>query len=319
MATNTDKFLKAANNWVGSIGSGAVSDGTTTTIPLVSVTGLPTDTAVQVTIDRVDTNGASTPAKMEVVTGVVSSSNLENCLRGVEGTAQAHSAGAIVEVMLTAAQWNSTLEGILVDHAQDGTHFKVMSALNPVGTIREFNVATNPADLLGFGTWDSFGAGQVTIGLDSGDSDFDTVGNTGGEKTHKLVIAEMPSHTHTQNSHNHTQNAHNHTQNSHNHTQNSHNHDQNAHSHTIGYNDSANDTSGSGNDFYRNVSHNATTSSVTATNKATTATNNATTATNKATTATNQATTATNQNTGGNGSHNNLQPYIVVYRWVRTA
>lgn len=29
--------------------------------------------------------------------------------------------------------------------------------------------------------------------------------------------------------------------------------------------------------------------------------------------------TATNQNSGGGGAHNNLQPYIVVYRYRRTA
>jgi microcystin-dependent protein len=37
-----------------------------------------------------------------------------------------------------------------------------------------------------------------------------TAGAFGGEETHLLTTAEMPSHTHTQDSHNHTQNAHNH-------------------------------------------------------------------------------------------------------------
>ena len=38
--------------------------------------------------------------------------------------------------------------------------------------------------------------GKVTIGKDSTDADFDTLGNTGGEKTHNLTIDEMPSHNH---------------------------------------------------------------------------------------------------------------------------
>ncbi|MDD3084233.1 MAG: hypothetical protein PHP82_04380 [Candidatus ainarchaeum sp.] len=49
-----------------------------------------------------------------------------------------------------------------------------------------------------------------------------------------------------------------------------------------------------------------------------TVTINNTTATNQNTTATNQNTTATNQNTGGGGSHNNLQPYIVLNYIIKT-
>ena len=45
----------------------------------------------------------------------------------------------------------------------------------PVGSIYTSVVATNPATLLGVGTWAAFGAGKVMVGINSGDSDFDTV------------------------------------------------------------------------------------------------------------------------------------------------
>ena len=37
---------------------------------------------------------------------------------------------------------------------------------------------------------------RVPVGKDENDTDFNTLGNTGGEKTHTLTIAEMPSHQH---------------------------------------------------------------------------------------------------------------------------
>lgn len=38
--------------------------------------------------------------------------------------------------------------------------------------------------------------GRVPVGLDGGDTDFNEIGKTGGEKTHTLTIDEMPSHDH---------------------------------------------------------------------------------------------------------------------------
>lgn len=40
--------------------------------------------------------------------------------------------------------------------------------------------------------------GRVITGIDSNDTDFDTLGETGGEKAHTLTVDEMPSHTHKQ-------------------------------------------------------------------------------------------------------------------------
>ena len=42
-------------------------------------------------------------------------------------------------------------------------------------------------------------AGNVPVGYNSADANFDTVGKTGGEKTHKLTTTEMPSHSHSGN------------------------------------------------------------------------------------------------------------------------
>jgi microcystin-dependent protein len=40
-------------------------------------------------------------------------------------------------------------------------------------------------------------SGRFVVGYDAGDGDYNAVGRTGGEKTHKLTIAEMPSHNHS--------------------------------------------------------------------------------------------------------------------------
>jgi len=88
-----------------------------------------------------------------------------------------------------------------------------LSALYPVGSIyTNAAVSTNPATLLGFGTWSAFGAGRVMVGLDAGNAAFDTVQETGGS-----ADAIVVSHSHTATSsvsdpgHNHTIGFQNHT------------------------------------------------------------------------------------------------------------
>lgn len=178
-----------------------------------------------------------------------------------------------------------------------------LSSVWPVGSVFISVVSTNPGTLLGFGTWSAFGAGRVLVGLDSGQTEFDTVEETGGAKTHTLTSAEMPAHTHVQDAHTHTQNSHNHTQDSHNHTQNSF----------------APRIINSGTAGTVGVQGASAASNANASNAATTATNQAATATNQAATAVNQNATATNQNTGGGGAFSVMNPYIVTYFWKRTA
>jgi hypothetical protein len=67
-----------------------------------------------------------------------------------------------------------------------------LAAMYPVGTVyTNISVSTNPATLLGFGTWVAI-AGRVVVGLDASNAAFDTAGETGGSAD-AIVVA----HTHT--------------------------------------------------------------------------------------------------------------------------
>ncbi|MEG0580157.1 MAG: hypothetical protein RR490_09600 [Niameybacter sp.] len=66
----------------------------------------------------------------------------------------------------------------------------------PVGSIYLSANGTNPSSFLG-GTWIAWGSGRVPVGVNTSDGNFNTVEKTGGESTHTVTAAEMPSHTHT--------------------------------------------------------------------------------------------------------------------------
>lgn len=143
----------------------------------------------------------------------------------------------------------TSLRGPAGADGEDGTDATPINAW-PVGSIFIAAVSTNPATLLGGGTWARYGQGRVLVSQDSGQAEFDTVNETGGAKTHTLTTAEIPSHTHT----------------------------------LFGTVQAANGTQRRQLTDIANGDNNVQSGP-----------------------------------TGGGGAHNNLQPYIVVYMWQRTA
>jgi len=119
------------------------------------------------------------------------------------------------------------------------------TTLFPIGSIFISISSTNPSTFIG-GTWIAFGTGRTIVGIDAGQTEFDTVEETGGAKTHTLTTPEIPSHTHS-----------------------------------IPYVDLANTGGSTGTRAYPG--------------------------------------SGTTGSAGGGGAHNNLQPYIVVYMFKRTA
>ena len=150
---------------------------------------------------------------------------------------------------------------------------EVLAAVYPVGSIYISTLATNPATLFGFGTWVAFGAGKTLVGLDAGQTEFDTVEETGGAKTHTLSVAELAVHTHVQNAHGHALED---------------------PSQSLTTSNIESESADLFQTLYDTVSHGNYKNQI-------------------------QSTTAENQNTGSGSAHNNLQPYIVVYMWKRTA
>jgi len=205
------------------IGANSASTGAFTTI---STTGL-------ATLNSATISGTSTLTTVDINGGAID-----------DTTIGATTASTVAATTVTASGNVNTTGGEL---QINGTN--VLEKVYPVGSVYiNASVSTNPATLLGFGTWTAFGAGRVLVGLDSTDTDFDSAEETGGAKTHTLTTSEIPSHTHTL--------------------------------------DTSDNPGGTG---AIEVAGGAPTS------------------------------TQTTQSTGGGQAHNNLQPYIVVYMWKRTA
>ncbi len=80
--------------------------------------------------------------------------------------------------------------------------YGVLDKVYPVGSIYISTVSTNPDELMfgnnGDTTWVAFGAGKTLVGIDSGDTDFDTSEETGGVKEVTLTASQsgLPAHNH---------------------------------------------------------------------------------------------------------------------------
>lgn len=121
----SDLFRKAKSNFATTLVTG-IGTGTGDTITLNSTTGLPTDTEITLTFNRVTSGGVvNSTSVMERIKGTISGATLTAYTRGVDGTTeQAHAGGTVVEYIPNAADMNDQVDGILVGHNQDGTHKK---------------------------------------------------------------------------------------------------------------------------------------------------------------------------------------------------
>lgn len=157
----------------------------------------------------------------------------------------------------------------------------------PVGSVYTSVNDVDPSTLFS-GTWEKFAAGRTLVGVDTGQAEFNTVKKSGGDKTVTLTINQMPGHNHTISGGTCT-------------TGNNGNH-----SHTVSALSRADNVAlQAGNNIHGNLPVQAA--------------GNITSSTTGSHNHSVPAHSHTASNVGGGQAHNNLQPYITVYFWVRTA
>ena len=66
----------------------------------------------------------------------------------------------------------------------------------PIGSIYISVINQNPSNYFG-GTWEQFANGRTLVGVDTSQTEFNSVEKTGGEKKHTLSVDELAEHAHT--------------------------------------------------------------------------------------------------------------------------
>lgn len=137
-------------------------------------------------------------AQQAAVSAITSQKNQPNGIAGLDGSGkliQMPTAADVGAVPTSRTINGKALTGNITITAADIGTSAIFLAAHPVGSLYETDIATNPGTLYG-GTWAAWGGGKVTVGLNTADTSFNTVGKTGGEKAHTLTVQEMPPHEH---------------------------------------------------------------------------------------------------------------------------
>ncbi len=189
----------------------------------------------------------------------------------------------------------------------------------PVGCIYESTSSTNPSTLFTGTTWSAFGQGKMLVGLDPNDADFNSTSDTGGSKTVTLTTNQIPSHNHSfsgssgsAGSHSHTYSGTTSNHGGHTHGFTDYTYQENP-VHISGDSGYGSTGAGSGDTDYDNKAVRGV-SNTTSSGGSHTHTYSGTTSSHGGHS---HSVSGTIGNKGGGDAHDNMPPYVVVYRWKR--
>ena len=223
---------------------------------------------------------------------------------------------------------SSTVPGIITENrVEEIANTKTNTTLAtwcpfPVGAIYMSTTSANPSTFWTGTTWQAFATGKTIVGIDTSDTDFNSVNKVGGSKEVVLTIPNLPTHNHTvgDNTHTHSMNG----VGDHSHVLNDHAHYLPPHQHGSGWGEQ-NHTGYWGNWPGNNFRGSLATdydNNMFLTSPVDQWTNGAGAVGMSGSGAHSHTINATTHshtlsNTGSNTAHSNLQPYIVTYIWKR--
>ena len=143
------------------------------------------DTAVKKAEDAA--GAAEETAEQTAISTINAQKNQANGIAGLDGSGkliQMPTAADVGAVPTSRTINGKALTGNITITAADIGTGAIFLASHPVGSLFETTVSTNPGTLYG-GTWAAWGGGRVPVGVNTADSDFNTVEKTGGKKTER--------------------------------------------------------------------------------------------------------------------------------------
>lgn len=182
------------------------------TIPTAPVSGSRISSIV-IYVDKQATTSASPPnnpgiAKLTTVQGTAATTPLAPSASAVQSAVGAGNPYYVIANVTVGAGATQVVNSNITDLrtrmrivsdilSYSDIYNNISNLIYPIGSI--YSNATNsanPATILGFGTWVPYAQGRVLVGLNAADSEFNTIGETGGVKSNNITVDQLPAHSH---------------------------------------------------------------------------------------------------------------------------
>ena len=148
--------------------------------------------AVNVTVDVIEETQTLSAEQTVVTLTTVNTYGVAVYIEGIRLPRSRYTVNTATQITLS----QSYPAGTLITVAQNEPAAQIQAV--PIGQIIMLGLATDPAQLFGYGTWARVAEGRAIFGMNGADVDFNTIGKTGGQKLHA-----HSGTTETAGSHNH--------------------------------------------------------------------------------------------------------------------